>query len=147
MRKYLQGRFRPKNPQKYVGNVTDIIYRSSWELKAMMMFDNHPNVVEWSIEEFFIPYISPKDGKKHRYFIDFKIKVKNKDGKLETILIEVKPYTQTIQPEKKKKITKSYLNEIVTYSINQAKFDAAEGYCKNKGWKFQIFTEKELGIK
>ena len=45
MEKYVKGIFKPRNPQKYKGNPTNIIYRSSWELKMMSHFDGHPNII------------------------------------------------------------------------------------------------------
>jgi hypothetical protein len=141
------GTFRPKNPQKYKGDYTNIIYRSSWELKLMMWFDTHPDVLEWSSEEIIIPYRSPIDGKVHRYFPDFYVRKRNKDGIIETIIVEVKPYAQTQEPKKQKKVSKSYINEVKTWGINSYKWKAARDYCEDRKWKFQIITEKELGIK
>lgn len=142
-----KGFFKPKNPFKYKGDPTNIIYRSSWEQRCMAYFDSNPNVLEWQSEEFFIPYRSPIDGKIHRYFPDFKIKVRTKTGIIETVVIEVKPYKQTQQPSIQKRVTRKYLSEVRTYGINKGKWAAAEYFCKEKGWKFQILTEHELGIK
>lgn len=142
-----KGKFLPSNPDKYVGNHENIIYRSSWELKAMKYFDMNPNIISWASEELFIPYLSPVDNRQHRYFPDFLIKVKKKDGQFETYLIEVKPENQTVQPQKKSKKTKKYLNESITYAINQAKWKAADIFCQKNGWKFIILTERELGLK
>ena len=145
--KTYKGIFKPKNPQKYRGDPTNIIYRSSWELKLMMYLDEHREVIGWSSEEIIIPYRSPIDGKIHRYFPDFKVTKINKDGIKETALIEVKPLAQTKPPERQNKITKRYLTEVKTWGINEAKWNAALEYCKDRGWSFHIFTEKELGIK
>jgi hypothetical protein len=141
-----QGLFKPKYPQKYKGNPTNIIYRSSYELKLMSHLDKNPNVLQWASEEFFVPYKSPIDGKIHRYFPDFWVKKKNRDGITETIVIEVKPRSQTIPPTPRTHITKQYLYEVQTWGINQAKWEAANKYCISKDWKFMIVTEKELGI-
>jgi hypothetical protein len=146
MTKYHQGRFRAKNPQKYKGDVNNIIYRSGWELKVLMKFDLHPDVISYSSEEIVIPYISPVDNKKHRYYVDFYVKMKDKDGKIKEYLLEVKPLKQTFPPVKGKKVTKGYINEVMTYAVNQAKWDAARNYCEKKGLEFMIMTEKELGI-
>jgi hypothetical protein len=140
------GKFTPKNPQKYVGDYTNIIYRSSWECKVMTYLDKTEDVISWASEELIIPYISPVDRKYHRYFPDFLVKVRTKDNKLRTILIEVKPKKQTQEPEKKKRVTKQYINEVVTWGVNQAKWKAAEEYCLDRNWEFQIWTEKELGL-
>lgn len=117
----------------------------------MSYLDGHPDVMEWASEEFCIPYRSPIDGKIHRYFPDFKIKQKNKDGIVETIVIEVKPKSQvtppTVKQTKKQKPTKSYIREVTTYGINEAKWKAAKSFCEDRKWKFVILTEKELGIK
>lgn len=147
MPKYHQGKFKPRNPKKYRGDPSNIVYRSSWELKVMNNFDRHPDVLEWSSEEIVVPYISPIDGRKHRYFIDFFVKKRNPDGKVECCLIEVKPKAQTKPPKVQKRVTPRYINEVKTWGVNQAKWDAAEDYCMSKGWKFLIFTETEIGVK
>lgn len=141
-----KGKFKPKNVQKYKGNPTNIIYRSLWELKLMRYLDDHPDVVSWSSEEIVIPYKSPIDGRYHRYFPDFKITKKNKDGTLSTLLIEVKPQNQTRPPQVQSKPTKKYINEVATWGINQAKWKAALEYCEERNWNFTVMTEKELGI-
>ena len=147
------GRFRPNNPKKYLGDPTNIIYRSLWELKLMTYLDKHPDVTQWGSEEVVIPYKSPIDGKWHRYFVDFIVKQINKQGIKETILIEVKPKSQTVPPETFKAKTpkgrpsKKYLNEVMTWGVNQAKWEAANEYCKDRGWTFKIMHEDHLGIK
>lgn len=112
----------------------------------MRYLDDHPDVLAWGSEEIVIPYRSPIDGKLHRYFPDFIVKKKNKDGSTSTILIEVKPRAQTIEPKVQKKASKRYVNEVVTWGVNQAKWKAAESFCKDRNWRFQLMTEKELGI-
>ena len=87
--KSLKGRYRVKNPQKYKGDPTNVIYRSSLELKLMNYLDTHPDVLEWSSEEFFVPYLSPIDGRYHRYFPDFSVKRRDKNGNVDRIVIEL----------------------------------------------------------
>lgn len=145
--KFYKGNFTPKNVSKYKGNYKNIIYRSSWELKFMNYLDMHTDVLEWSSEEFFIPYRSPIDNKVHRYFPDFYVKRKDKDGKVEILIIEIKPETQTKPPEKKSKVTKRYINEVYTWGVNEAKWKAAQEYCDDRKYKFVILTEKHLNIK
>ncbi len=140
-----KGRFTPQNPQKYNGNPENIIFRSSWELRCMKWFDDNPAIIWWSSEELAIPYISPVDGKRHRYFPDFIIKVKRKDDTVMTHVIEVKPFSQTQKPIQKRR-TKKFLQEAATYAVNQMKWRAADEFCYTHGWKFQILTERELGI-
>ena len=143
-----KGIFRPKNPKKYKGDPSNIVYRSRWELLLMTRLDAHPDVLEWSSEEMCIPYRSPIDNRIHRYFPDFIVKKKNaSDGKIETVMIEVKPKAQTKPPAVQQKPTRRYINEVHTWGINSAKWKAAEEYCKDRGWKFQIFHEDHLGIK
>lgn len=142
-----RGKFRPKHPQKYRGDPTNIIYRSLWERNCMRYFDENPNILKWSSEEVIVPYKSPLDGRYHRYFPDFLIRVKNKEGKLETIMIEVKPFKETKEPKPQKRLTKKYLYEVKTWGINKSKWEAAIDFCKDRKWKFMIITEKELGIK
>jgi len=140
------GKFTPKNPQKYVGDYTNIIYRSSWEARVMNWLDKEPSIISWASEELVIPYVSPVDGKRHRYFPDFLVKVRTKDGKQKTMLIEIKPKKQAMEPVKKKRITKQYIQEVATYGINQAKWKAATEFCLDRGWEFKVLTEEHLGF-
>ena len=140
-----KGRFIPKNPQKYAGDATNIIWRSTWERKVMDWLDQSESVVYWSSEELAIKYYNPIDNKIHRYFPDFIIKVKKKDGTVMTHVVEVKPEYQTKQPVRKRQ-TQKFINEYVTYTINQSKWKAATEFCKDRGWEFRILTEKNLGI-
>jgi hypothetical protein len=140
------GRFVPKNPKKYVGDSNNIIYRSSWECKVMAWLDRNDDIISWASEELTIPYISPVDNRYHRYFPDFLVKVRQKDGKMKTLMLEVKPKKQTQPPEPKKRVTKQYLNEVVTWGVNQSKWKAAEEYCLDRGWEFKILTEDHLGL-
>lgn len=142
-----KGIFRPTNPGKYKGNSSNIVYRSSWELKMMMLLDTHPEIITWSSEEVVIPYISPIDNRRHRYFMDFYVMKKNPDNTIEEMLIEVKPKAQTKPPKVQTKKTKRYITEVKTWGVNSAKWEAAERFCNARGWKFMIFTEDELGIK
>jgi len=140
-----KGWFRPRNPHKYKGDSNGIVYRSSWELRVMKYLDDNPAVVWWASEELPIRYVSPIDRKVHRYFPDFIVRTKRKDGQETTMVLEVKPYKQTQMPTQKRK-TQKFINEMATYAINQEKWKAADLFCKEHGWQFKILTEKELGI-
>ena len=142
-----QGKFRPRNYQKYKGDPTNIIYRSRWELKFMKWCDNNTNILQWASEEFFIPYRSPLDNKWHRYFPDFYMKIKESNGSVKQYVIEVKPLRQTVKPKTPKRKTKGYIYETLEYAKNQAKWKAAKEYCKDRRYEFKVVTEKELGIK
>jgi hypothetical protein len=139
--------YKPSYPEKYKGNPNNIICRSSWERRFSYWCDHNPDIISWASEEFFIPYISPVDNKVHRYFPDYIIKVKEQTGKIKTYVVEVKPKKQTQPPQKKSKITKSYLYESKTYAVNQAKWKAASEWCKDRMIEFRIITEEELNIK
>lgn len=143
MHSYYQGKFKPKNPKKYKGNLDGIWFRSSWEMRCFNWLDTSEDVLSWSSEEVVIPYISPLDQKFHRYYPDIWARMKTKAG-IKEFLIEVKPYNQTIAPEPKKRKTKKYINEITTYSVNDAKWKAAREYCLDKGWTFKVLTEKDI---
>lgn len=141
-----KGKFTPINPQKYRGDASNIIYRSSWEKRVMLWLDKHSQVISWSSEEIVVPYKSPADGRFHRYFVDFYAQIRNKDGKLNSYLLEIKPKKQATEPQIKSRITKQYINEVVTYAINQAKWKAATEYCKDRGWEFKVLTEDHLNF-
>lgn len=142
-----KGRFRPSNYLKYKGDSTKIVYRSLWELKFMNWCDKNENILEWGSEEIVIPYISPVDNRIHRYFPDFYVKTRIRNGGTERFIVEVKPEKQTVPPKKRKNKSKIYLNEMKTYAVNEAKWKAAREFCADRKLIFKIITEKELGIK
>jgi len=140
------GKFQPSYPRKYKGDPTNIIYRSLWERKLMVYCDLNENILEWGSEEIALPYRSPIDNRIHRYFPDFYIKVKESSGQIKKYIIEIKPKKQTIEPKVKKRKTKSYIYEVYEYAKNQAKWKAAEEFCKDRLWEFKVLTEEDLGI-
>ena len=146
--KYHQGRFNPRNPEKYKGrDIKNIIYRSSWELIFMRNCDRKENILEWGSEEFFIPYFDPTTRKVRRYFPDFYMKVRDRDGVITRYIVEVKPKRQVKRPEKTpRKREKTFLNEVITWEKNQAKWKAAQEFCEDRMFKFKIITEDELGL-
>lgn len=144
---FYKGKFSPKAPDKYKGDPTNIVYRSLWELRVMKYLDENSGVLQWSSEEIIIPYKSPLDGKYHRYFPDFWVKSRDKEGKVSVRIFEVKPESQSREPKPiSGKPTRKYLTEVARYGINSAKWDAARAYCKERGWTFHVLTERELGI-
>lgn len=145
--KTYKGKFRTKNPSKYRGDINNIVYRSLWELRFMKWCDTNPSVEEWGSETIIVPYISPLDRKVHRYFVDFYMKIKDKNGKIEKYLIEIKPERFTKPPEIPQKKTKRFIDEVFQYGVNEAKWKAAFEFCEDRNMKFIILTEKDLGIK
>ena len=139
------GTFRPRNPQKYIGDHTNIVYRSTWECKYMDWLDRNPDVMSWASEELTVPYKSPVDGRYHRYFPDFLVKLRTSDGKLKTLMVEIKPKKQSFPPEKRKRVTKQYINEVTTWGVNRAKWKAAIEHCKDRGWQFVVMVSDTGG--
>jgi hypothetical protein len=86
-----------------------------------------------------IPYYYDVDKKYHRYFPDIKIVFENK-----TVLVEIKPAKETAPPKKTGKNQRQYINEAVTYVKNMNKWEAAQSFCKDRKWEFQIWTEETL---
>ena len=142
-----KGRYTPTNPKKYKGNPYNIIYRSLWERKFMVYCDTNDKIIEWGSEEIIIPYLSPWDGKVHRYFPDFYIKVKQSNDNIKKFIIEVKPKKQTRPPKPVERKTKRWINEVRTFGINEAKWKHASKWCKNNDMEFKILTEDDLGIR
>lgn len=145
--KTYKGKFKVKNPSKYKGDLDNIVYRSLWELRFMNWCDQNTSILEWGSEIVVVPYISPLDMKVHRYFVDFFIKVKNSEGKIEKYLVEIKPERFTKPPEIPKRKTKKFIDEVFQYGVNDAKWKAAFEFCQDRNMKFVILTEKDLGIK
>ena len=133
------GRYRVKNTSKYKGDVQNVIYRSWWEKHSFKWCDDNPKVKSWSSEEVVIPYLYEVDRRYHRYFMDLKITMT--DGK--TILVEIKPHKET-QPPTGSRRTRKFITEAATYVKNMNKWEAANEYAKDRGWHFQIWTEKTL---
>jgi len=142
--KYKQGYYTVKNPEKYVGDTSNVVYRSSWELEMNQFLDNNPNVLEWGSEVLAIPYVKPTTGKVHRYFVDYYVKFRDSTGKIKVELIEVKPDAQTRQSSRRGKNKQQQLYEQITFAINTAKWQAATQYAESRGWKFRIVTEKQM---
>jgi len=140
------GKYRPKNTQKYKGDFRNVIYRSLWEKKFMVWCDNNENVLEWGSEEIVIPYRSPVDNRIHRYFPDFYVRARIKTGGTKKFIIEIKPLKQTTPPKTQQRHTKKYITETKTYAINEAKWNAALEFCKDRQWEFKILTEQELKV-
>jgi hypothetical protein len=140
------GNFKTKNPSKYKGDITNIVYRSLWELRFMKWCDLNSSVLEWGSETIIVPYISPLDRKVHRYFVDFYIKVKNKNGEIQKYLVEIKPERFTKPPVIPAKKTKRFVDEVFQWGVNEAKWKAAFEFCKDRDMTFMILTEKDLGL-
>jgi hypothetical protein len=143
--KYKQGIFSPKNKEKYKGSFP-IMFRSSWECKLMRWADLNPSVLSWGSESIVIPYQNPLTGRVSRYFVDFNVTMRDKNGELKKFLIEVKPYSQTIPPVQKNRKTKSLMRQQAEYVKNQAKWQAAMQWSQKHNQTFVILTEKQLGI-
>ena len=139
-----KGRYKPKQPKKYIGDPTKVIYRSLLEKRFMLYCDKTDAILEWGSEEVIVPYKSPIDNRMHRYFVDFIVKLKNKDNITEVLLIEVKPKKQCSPPKKPQKKTRKYFTEMKNWGVNSAKWKAATEYAENKGWKFIIITDETL---
>ncbi|AYP28434.1 putative head completion protein [Serratia phage vB_SmaA_3M] len=145
MTMYLQGRYRPVNPRKYHGDINKIVFRSSLELVAFKFCDMNPSVLSWASEETVIPYRSPVDNRMHRYFMDLAIQTRNAEtGLPQTTLVEIKPRDQIKEPRRGSKKETTFRNEMMTWLVNQAKWNAARELCKSKGWTFVIWTEDHL---
>ena len=142
------GKYHPINPKKYKGDPSKVIYRSLWERKLMVYCDKTKSVLEWGSEEVIIPYVSPWDGKVHRYFPDFYMKVKQSSGKTKKFIIEVKPKYQCKPPVKTpKRKTKRWMSEVKTWVINEAKWKSANFFCEANDMEFKILTEDHLNPK
>lgn len=142
--RFHQGKYIPKYPQKYAGDVTKIFYRSSWEKLFMIWCDQTDAVVKWSSEEIVIPYLFTIDNKIHRYFPDFHIEIKKPDGSIKKILIEIKPSKD--MKIKASKNQKQLIENAVIVEQNRCKWAAAQRFCEENGFEFKVLTEKDLPV-
>lgn len=140
-----KGKFLPTKPHKYIGDASNIVYRSSYEMKFMKWCDLNDSVLRWASEEIVIPYVSPLDRQIHRYFVDFFIEVKTKEGTIKKYLVEVKPYKFTLPPVVPKRKTQKFISEVKQWGVNTAKWESAKRFASKQGWEFILITEKDLG--
>lgn len=139
-----KGRYKVKNIDKFEGDSLSCIYRSLLERRFMVFCDTNSSVLQWNYENVIIPYICETDRRPHRYFVDFYLKIKKKDGTIEECLVEIKPKSETSPPAIPQRKNRRYITEALTYVKNMSKWQAAENFCVKRGWKFKIITEKDL---
>lgn len=144
-RGWKQGKYTPRNPEKYLGDLDKIFYRSSWELDAFKFCDfQNPNVLRWSSEEIVIPYAVPTATggvRPAKYYPDIYMEYNNAAGVLCKVLIELKPRKQTKPSRARNPKTKLYENQV--FMKNQLKWDAADNWCKQNGIKFVLMNERD----
>jgi hypothetical protein len=147
-KRWKQGLYTPRYPEKYLGNVNEIFYRSSWELNAFKMLDGNPNVIGWASEEIAIPYAKPMVKGNHLYYInsiyypDLYVEYNDAEGNFVRELIEIKPHKQT-KPSRARNYSKK-LNENYTFQVNKHKWEAAVAWCEKRNIKFSVATEKSI---
>jgi hypothetical protein len=147
--KYHQGYYKPLHPEKYLGKVDAIVYRSGLELKFMQYLDTKDHIIKWNSEGITIVY-QDTTGASHRYYPDFYYESKNpKNSKLiDRVVVEIKPYSETQPPVRPKnesvKSLSNYEYSYKTYLKNKLKWGKAVEFCEKRGLKFIIITEKHL---
>jgi hypothetical protein len=144
--KFKQGYYIPVNPEKYIGDLQKIIFRSSWEYKFCRYCDNSSRILKWGSEPIPIPYISPLDNRRHTYHVDFYIRIVDIQSVERDFLIEIKPKYQTVTPKKPEtrlteKRMMDYNSSMRTYITNMAKWRSAREYVASLGYEFMILTE------
>lgn len=137
------GLYKLAHPEKYIGDHVPV-FRSSWEHRVMYYFDNNPHIIRWGSEIVQVPYISPKDAKMHRYFVDFYAELVSEGGGKKKLLIEVKPKKQLEPPKTKNRSKKTILTETIQYAVNMAKFEAAKKFAQANGMIWDIYTEEDI---
>jgi hypothetical protein len=146
---YKQGYYRVLNTDKYTGDLTKVIYRSSWEAQFMRFCDTNPNIIGWTSEpDLACNYYDPLLKKMRKYYIDFAIVAQDNDGNISKWFIEIKPNKQIVPPTTPKRMTDkqtaNFLHNAKAYIVNQAKFEAAKQFAAERGFKFGIVTENFL---
>lgn len=129
-----------ENPQKYVGDISRVTYRSAWERSVMVWCDKSPAIKQWSSETVTIGYYDPVSNKERTYYVDFFLELA--DGR--QILVEVKPHRQTSLPKPPQRRTQKFIMECKTWETNQAKWFAARQFAELYGMRFEVWTENEL---
>lgn len=138
MSRFASGKYQVQNPEKYVGNKQPT-YRSSWEYTFMKTCDTHPAIQKWASEAISIPYRCPVTGRQTVYIPDFFIQYVDKDSRIHTELVEVKPRNQTVREA----VGRNKHNQI-EYARNMSKWQAATAWCRKQGIKFRVINEQDL---
>lgn len=143
--RFKQGKYTLKNSAKYLGDPTNLIYRSGLERRFYRFFDENPNILQWGCEEMSINYynVMDKEKKVHRYFPDAIIRIKTRSGGIETFIVEIKPSSQCSEP-KKKRSTKKWMREMETWLTNKSKWEAAQRFASKNKMKFIVLNETHL---
>jgi hypothetical protein len=145
---YRSGKYEPKNHEKYIGDIHNIIYRSSWEYRFCTYCDTNDSIIKWSSEPVSIDYYNPLDKKSHKYHVDFYMKVLKDSGESQDWIIEIKPESQTKKPIYEGTMTvaklKSYNRNMQIWITNQAKFKAAKEWAEKRGYRFGVIDENFL---
>ena len=143
MRKWNQGIYSPQHAEKYRGTLP-IVYRSGLELKMMRWCDENVHVKQWGSESIIVPYLSPRDGKIHKYFTDFVLMLETPTG-TKKYIVEVKPFSQTIPPSQKgRKNKNTLLMEQLRWAVDSSKWQSARQWAEQHGYLFMLVTEKDL---
>ncbi len=121
---YHQGYYELRNPHKYRGDPDEVIYRSGWEKTAFRWCDSNPKVIAWASEEVVVPYFLRGKRLQYSYFPDLVIHFADK----ETVMVEIKPKKERDRPS----------------TQNICKWAAARQYCRERDWRFQIWTEDTI---
>lgn len=147
--KIRQGYFKPAFPEKYIGDVSSIVFRSSWEFKFLKWCDLSDTVIRYASEPLGIIYYNPLDKRAHKYYVDFFVITKDKaGGPDQRWLIEVKPLKYVNPPVAPKIMTNNHMANYIWASkqfiINRAKFEAAKAFADQRGVRFGVVTENFL---
>lgn len=137
MKSYVQGEYKPINPDKYVG-AYPIYFRSSWEFKVMQLFDSNPNIISWASESLKIPYKNPFTNKYTVYVPDFVVTYVDAKGNHRTEIIEVKPAKETFLEQAKSQRAKAAV------ALNTFKWAAAQAFAKHHGMTFRVMNEENI---
>ena len=160
---YNQGNYIPNNKDKVIKLNTQggVYFRSSWEKKIMTWLDYNEKIIKWGAECMKIPYqMTHFDNgdmkiKDHCYYPDFYYEMRNDEGVLRQVVVEVKPakeYNMVIAltegklqvPQKGTKKLKNFEYDLKMAQQNSEKWKTMISYCEKKGWEFIIITEEHL---
>lgn len=146
---YKQGFFKPQNISKYIGDTSNIKYRSSWEFSFATYLDMNPKILRWSCEQPIIMY-QDLANTTHRYYPDFyyEIMVGDNANEFNRVIVEIKPKAELYPPERPKnetaKALENYEYAVRMHIKNKLKWNAAEDFAKKYKMQFVIITEDKL---
>lgn len=122
------------NPDRYIGNIKDVMYSDKKMLHLFTICDRSRNVIKWSNERVGIHFLNPKTKDMDVFFPDLMIKYIH-DGKEVTEVLDIRSVGETGS-----ETGKSH-SIAMKDPVNNAKWESAKSLCEKNGIVFRVVSD------